>query len=175
MVPILPNDCCRSWTSCRRKKPSGCWPARPEPSAHEHARPAVSYAQERMWFLNQSGSGTTLYSCESGSENTCRSHEHIHHLNPDPRSTMKLENRTIHMPLAEQGAWLSTLSRTVAQQLGEGAYPLRLSIAKVGEQTAVVEVTVLSLSDEEARRHGIEGAALLAPRRKEWQAGPFAV
>jgi hypothetical protein len=88
---------------------------------------------------------------------------------------MKLENRTIHMPLAEQGAWLSTLSRTVAQQLGEGAYPLRLSIAKVGERAAVVEVTVLSLSDEEARRHGIEGAALLAPRRKEWQAASFAV
>lgn len=36
-------------------------------------------------------------------------------------------------------------------------------------------MTVLSLSDAEARRHGIDGAALLAPRRKEWQAGRFAV
>jgi hypothetical protein len=88
---------------------------------------------------------------------------------------MKLENRTIHMPLAGHGAWLPTLSRAVAQELGEGAYPLRLSIAKVGERGAVVEVTVLSLSDDEARRHSIEGAALLAPRRKEWQAGRFAV
>lgn len=88
---------------------------------------------------------------------------------------MKLENRTIRMPLAEPGAWLSTLSRAVAQELGEGVYPLRLSIAQVGERRAVVEVTALSLTGEEARRHGIESAALLAPRRKVWQTGPFAV
>jgi hypothetical protein len=88
---------------------------------------------------------------------------------------MKLENRTIHVPLAGQGMWLSVLSRAVAHELGQGAYPLRLSIAEVRERTAVAEVTVLSLSDDEARRHGIDGAALLAPRRKEWQAGAFAV
>jgi hypothetical protein len=88
---------------------------------------------------------------------------------------MKLENRTIHVPLAGQGMWLSVLSRAVAHELGQGAYPLRLSIAEVRERTAVAEVTVLSLSDDEARRHDIDGAALLAPRRKEWQAGAFAV
>jgi hypothetical protein len=88
---------------------------------------------------------------------------------------MKLENRTIHVPLAGQGMWLSVLSRAVAHELGQGAYPLRLSIAEVRERTALAEVTVLSLSDDEARRHAIDGAALLAPRRKEWQAGAFAV
>ena len=88
---------------------------------------------------------------------------------------MKLENRTIHIPLAPRGAWLSTLNRAVAEELGEGAYPLRLSIARVSERGAVVEVTVLRLTDAEARRHGIDGAALLEPRRKERQAGSFAV
>src|SRR5918996_3731397 len=87
---------------------------------------------------------------------------------------MKLENRTIHVPLAGQGMWLSVLSRAVAHELGRGAYPLRLSIAEVRDRTALAEVTVLSLSDDEARRYGIDGAALLAPRRKEWQAGQFA-
>jgi predicted nucleic acid-binding protein len=88
---------------------------------------------------------------------------------------MKLENRTIHVPLAGQGMWLSVLSRAVAHELGHGAYPLRLSIAEVRDRTALAEVTVLSLTDDEARRYGIDGAALLAPRRKEWQAGRFAV
>jgi Protein of unknown function (DUF3326) len=88
---------------------------------------------------------------------------------------MKLENRTIHLPLAGRGMWLSALSRAVAEELGAGAYPLRLSIAEVRERGALAEVTVLSLSDAEARQHAIDGAALLTPRRKEWQAGPFAV
>jgi len=88
---------------------------------------------------------------------------------------MRLENRTIHVPLAGQGIWLSVLSRAIAHELGHGAYPLRLSIAEVHDRTALAEVTVLSLSDDEARRFEIDGAALLAPRRKEWQAGDFAV
>lgn len=88
---------------------------------------------------------------------------------------MKLENRTIHVPLAGQGMWLSVLSRAVAHELGQGAYPLRLSIAEVRERTALVEVTILSLSDDEARRHEIDGAALFDPRPKAYQAGSFAV
>jgi hypothetical protein len=88
---------------------------------------------------------------------------------------MRLENRTIHLPLAGEGMWLSKLSRAVVRELGRGAYPLRVSIADVRESEALAEVTVLWLSDAEAQRHGITGAALLAPRRKEWQSGPFAV
>src|SRR5829696_6319829 len=88
---------------------------------------------------------------------------------------MRLKNLTIHVPLAGEGMWLSKLSRAVIRELGHGAYPLRVSIAAVREPAALAEVTVLSLSDAEAKRHGIAGAALLAPRRKEWQAGPFAV
>jgi hypothetical protein len=88
---------------------------------------------------------------------------------------MRLENRTIQVPLAGEGMWLSKLSRAVVRELGHGAYPLRVSIADVREPSALAEVTVLSLSDAEAKQHGIDGAALLAPRRKEWQAGPFAV
>jgi hypothetical protein len=71
--------------------------------------------------------------------------------------------------------WLLALGRAVARDLGEGAYPLRLSIAEVRDRAALAEVTVLSLSDAEARQYAIDGAALLTPRRKEWQAGPFAV
>jgi len=88
---------------------------------------------------------------------------------------MRLENRTIYLPLPGPGMWLSALNGAVAHQLDQGDYPLRLSIADVRDRAALAEVTVLSLSDGEAREHGIEGAALLAPRRKEWPARPFAV
>jgi hypothetical protein len=88
---------------------------------------------------------------------------------------MRLENRTIHVSLAGEGMWLSALSRAVVRELGQGEYPLRLSIAQVRDAAALIEVTVLSLSDAEARRHAIDGAALLSPRQKEYQAGPFAV
>src|SRR4051794_37758597 len=88
---------------------------------------------------------------------------------------MRLENRTIHVPLGGQGMWLSALGHAVIRELGQEVYPLRLSIAEVGNRTALAEVTVLALSNKEAQRHVLEGAPLLAPRRKDWQTGPFAV
>jgi len=88
---------------------------------------------------------------------------------------MRLENRTIHVPLGGQGSWLSALGRAVVRELGHGAYPLRLSLARIGDRTALAEVTVLALSADEAKRHALEGSPLLTPRPKDWQASPFAV
>ena len=88
---------------------------------------------------------------------------------------MKLENRTIRVPSPTRGTWLNALSSAVSQELGEQAYPLRLSIVSVTDQAALAEVTVLVLTDGETETLGIDSAAIFAPRQKEFQARPFAV
>jgi hypothetical protein len=60
------------------------------------------------------------------------------------------------------------LGSAVARELGERAYPLRLSIAQVRDRSAIAEATVLVYE-------GLGAAALLAPRRREREAHPFAV
>jgi hypothetical protein len=88
---------------------------------------------------------------------------------------MRLDNRTLHVTCPDGGLWLTALSSAFGRELGEGAFPLRFSIADVRDRRAAVEVTVLTLSQAEAKKHHLDGASPIAARRKEWQSSPFAV
>jgi hypothetical protein len=88
---------------------------------------------------------------------------------------MRLENRTIRVPLPRGESWLTVLGGAIARALDEGAYPLRTSITHVRDRTARAEATVLVLSEAEARARALSAPAVLAPQRRSHHRAPFVV
>jgi hypothetical protein len=85
---------------------------------------------------------------------------------------MRLENRVVRLPPRRQGPWLAATAAAVSGELSEDAYPLRFALTSIAEGAGRLEMTLATGWRESG---GPWPPAILAPRRKEYQAYPFAV
>lgn len=87
----------------------------------------------------------------------------------------RITNAVLKVRRPNADTWLERVASALAAELHAGRYPLRAAIAKVSDDAALIESTLVEFDPGDPIRRRFTGVELIAPRRKHYQDAKFAV
>jgi hypothetical protein len=90
-------------------------------------------------------------------------------------AAMRITNTVLQVRRPIAGTWLERVASALSVELHAGRYPLRAAIAKVNDDAALIESTLVEFDSGDRIRQRFTGVELIAPRRKHYQDAKFAV